>query len=123
MNVFIFDDSGEVNAVHCAKVPSGIKSKPDLLDALSTALCFPDYFGRNWDALEECICDLSWLPDGNIVLTHRDLPLPEDRTSLATYLSLLEDAIKMWNRTENRKLVVRFPPDAQSIIQSILTGV
>ena len=32
-----------------------------LLDALAEALEFPDWFGRNWDALADCLGDLSWL--------------------------------------------------------------
>jgi RNAse (barnase) inhibitor barstar len=29
----------------------------DLFDALASALALPDYFGRNWDALDECLRD------------------------------------------------------------------
>jgi hypothetical protein len=28
-----------------------VRSKPELLDALAKGLDFPNYFGRNWDAL------------------------------------------------------------------------
>ena len=37
-----------------------VDSKISLLDTLNTVMAFPAYFGRNWDALEECINDLSW---------------------------------------------------------------
>jgi hypothetical protein len=38
-----------------------IGSKQDLMGALGKALELPDYFGGNWDALEEVLRDLSWL--------------------------------------------------------------
>lgn len=45
----------------CAYIDArGITSRPAFLDAFAGALHFPDYFGRNWDAFEECLRDLSW---------------------------------------------------------------
>ncbi len=40
---------------------TAIKDKQDLMTAISKGFEFPDYFGGNWDALEECLRDLSWL--------------------------------------------------------------
>jgi RNAse (barnase) inhibitor barstar len=42
--------------------------KLSTLDTIATALSFPDYFGRNLDALYDCLTDLSWLPSGEHVL-------------------------------------------------------
>jgi|YNPBryantNP2012_1023418.scaffolds.fasta_scaffold00146_2 hypothetical protein len=47
-----------------------IRSKAAFLEACSRALAFPAYFGRNWDALADCLRDLSWAPAaaGHLVL-------------------------------------------------------
>ena len=48
---------------------AAILSKQDLMEALSAALEFPDYFGGNWDALEEVLRDLGWLEaKGHVVV-------------------------------------------------------
>lgn len=36
---------------------ASIESKADFLTAVAEALDFPDYFGHNWDALDECLRD------------------------------------------------------------------
>ncbi len=47
----------------------GVRSKEALLDRVSSALSFPEWFGRNWDAAADCLGDLSWLPAPGYVLT------------------------------------------------------
>jgi RNAse (barnase) inhibitor barstar len=38
-----------------------IASKAGLLGRAARALNFPGWFGKNWDALHDCLTDLSWL--------------------------------------------------------------
>jgi len=40
----------------------------DLLSSLAAELRFPSYYGVNWDALDECLRDLSWLPARGYVI-------------------------------------------------------
>ena len=41
----------------------------DPLGSIARALEFPDWFGQNWDALEDCLGDLSWRRgDGRVFL-------------------------------------------------------
>jgi hypothetical protein len=49
-----------------------VRSKSELLASLARALEFPDWFGGNWDALQDCLGDLSWRPAPGyvIVLSH-----------------------------------------------------
>ena len=37
----------------------GASTKEEVHDRIAQALGFPDYYGRNWDAFDECIHDLS----------------------------------------------------------------
>ena len=46
----------------------GVHDKQGLLAAIATALKFPEWFGDNWDALEDCLTDLSWLKARGYVL-------------------------------------------------------
>ncbi|HUH30491.1 MAG TPA: barstar family protein, partial [Rhodanobacter sp.] len=51
------------NELHvCRTDLAGCTGKVDLLQRLHTSLSLPATFGRNWDALADCMRDLSWLP-------------------------------------------------------------
>lgn len=103
---------------HVAHIPSGIDGKTALFRALVPELALPDYFGANWDALEECLKDLSWIEKKTVAIVHEDLPaLP--RKQLATYLSILSDSVKEWKEGEERALVVVFPAKAVKAIRAL----
>ena len=51
------------------------RDKAALLDALAAALRFPAYFGKNWDALLDCLRTLpEFLPAQGYVLAVRNYP-------------------------------------------------
>ncbi|WP_237269444.1 barstar family protein [Pseudothauera hydrothermalis] len=47
---------------------SACDDKAAVLAALAKGLSFPAWFGHNWDALADCLSDLSWLPDRSVVV-------------------------------------------------------
>src|SRR5262245_19281893 len=59
---------------------------------------FPDYFGQNWDALEECLADLEWLSAKGYILLITDAEglLPDDQEEYETFLEILRDAGEAW---------------------------
>jgi RNAse (barnase) inhibitor barstar len=89
---------------------SDADSEQQLFDVLAEKLRFPDYFGRNWDALEECLRDLSWLPkDQPIVIVHDDLPLSANDASRSIYLDLLISVMKHWQAIGERSFHMIMP--------------
>jgi RNAse (barnase) inhibitor barstar len=40
-----------------------IESEPGFHEAIAKVLAFPDYYGKNWDAFDECIRDWAMLDD------------------------------------------------------------
>ena len=69
------DTVDEARAAHPDATPhlvDGPGSKAKFMTAIAAALSFPDWFGRNLDALQDCVRDLSWLPAGEHLLIWRD---------------------------------------------------
>lgn len=71
-----------------------------LFAEFARALDFPDYFGHNWDALEECLADFEWLhAKGYILVIHdAEAVLPEDEEEYETLLEILSDAGEAWSK-------------------------
>ena len=75
-NVHFTDEAPAVDGYEVVAIDGGeIADRDDLMDALAGALGLPDYFGRNWDALDEVLHD----PD--VVIEARTLVV-SDATAL-----------------------------------------
>jgi Barstar (barnase inhibitor) len=100
------------------RVPAGILRKRELLTVIARGLNFPKYFGWNWDAFEECLCDLSWIaPPRRIVLLHDGLPFQPDWENRSIYLSILKAAIGGSEADPPHELIVVFPEHCRAEVE------
>lgn len=76
-----------------------VRDKATLLDRCAADLEVPEWFGRNWDALADCLTDLSWWQDarGYLLLTS-GWPAFQDTTpkDAATAAEILAAAADYW---------------------------
>nr|WP_040406371.1 barstar family protein [Amycolatopsis nigrescens] len=70
------------------------RDKASAMDAIAEALSFPEWFGRNLDALYDCLTDLDWLPTGEHVLiwAGSDALKEADPRAYLSIRSVLSDA-------------------------------
>jgi Barstar (barnase inhibitor) len=67
--------------------------KAQLLKNLADALGFPDWFGHNWDALEDCLTDLSWREAPGTVLLIESAKPGDD---LGVLTDILRSSAESW---------------------------
>ncbi len=102
-------------------VPNSLSSKQELFDRLASTISFPNYFGENWDALIDCLSDLSWIDATEVTLLHEGLPrLPE--RELRTYLECLQDVLERTAREDLPVLTMMFPQSVTSEIVRLLAA-
>jgi hypothetical protein len=105
---------------YVVELPTGIGSKQQLLEVIAAKLKFPSHFGMNWDALSDCLRDLSWIPNQLVVLMHRDLPTLE-ADELRLYVEVLADTSLDWRRSpEQHELVAVFPESQRARVESLV---
>ena len=94
-------------------------------DELAAALQFPDYFGENWDAANDCLGDLEWLHADAIVLGLLDgdklLAAGGDEAG-RKLVAVLKAAGQHWNHLPDKKKSQTFhivmqagPADADAV--------
>lgn len=77
-------------------------NKSTLMDCAQSAFDLPPHFGRNWDALADCIMDLSWSGGLRWVVLVRGLERLHalDPDSYAVVLDILAQAGEYWEEQE-----------------------
>ena len=92
-----------------------VSTKQAFFEETACGLRFPDYFGWNWDAFEESIQDLEWLPAKGSVLVfnHFDRLATAEPREWAIGLDILEESAGAWRRAGKPMLVLlRGPKEA-----------
>ena len=91
-----------------AELSLGIYGENNLFSNIASKLKFPNYFGNNWNALNDCLNDLSWIKEKNIMLIHSDLPTLT-KEELRIYLEILADTVAGWENDAKHTFCVFFP--------------
>ncbi|WP_067450643.1 barstar family protein [Actinomadura macra] len=79
-----------------------VRDKGAFLRLCAETFRFPSWFGGNWDALEDCLTDLSWTSarHGRVVLYESWSELAEaDPESFRTAVGVFADVVEVWRDT------------------------
>jgi RNAse (barnase) inhibitor barstar len=83
----------------CTRIDlAGCSDKAEFLARIAAALGFPAWFGHNWDALFDCLTDLSWRPALGyvLILEHATELQATEPEVFGTALAILGDAAAVW---------------------------
>lgn len=136
MSIKFTDETEPAPQVECFRfsVPTDANTVDAIFNAYGTGLAAPNgYFGTNWDAFYDCLMDLQWIETERVEIVHQKLPdLP--KSDLLTYIQILRDADNAWADEKTSQLasqfehfvphalIVRFPKDCESQINTLLAG-
>ena len=106
---------GEVVAI----IPKGLRDEVAFFEALHDRLRLPEWCGRNFNALDECLRSEYWKPGGSrVLIVHEDVPLADD-PSRATYLEVLADAMREASYPGVPRIRVVFPTTSRAEIERL----
>lgn len=108
---FEFEDTKEAlsypNSL-LVEIPFAYGDIDTLVSELKRQSVLPDYCGSNFNALDECFGDLSWISHERLILFHHQLPF-SGTSAAAVYISVLADPVRGWRDEGLEKLMVVFP--------------
>lgn len=84
-----------------------IEKKEQFLNHAAVAMHFPEYFGDNWDAFEDCITDFEWIEAEGYVIyfDHTEAFAQHHESQLETVTELFQDAVTYW-KGEGKPMLV-----------------
>ncbi len=65
-------------------------------EAIADLFEFPDYFGENWDAVADCLTDLSWDDGDRVLVVYSNYQGLRDGDDWQVAMEVWSDAIEFW---------------------------
>jgi hypothetical protein len=92
--------------------------KSALLSRIAARLGFPAWFGQNWDALEDCLTDLSWRQGEGHVLVFEDFRfLPSEE--LGELIDVMVAVVEFWAGRGKPFFAVFIDPDRRLMLADL----
>jgi Barstar (barnase inhibitor) len=93
--------------------------KEQLMQEFAAVLNFPDYFGGNWDALQDCLSDFDWREEG---ATHCVLLFDRwEKCTSPNLLETLQSAVAGWNTAADAVYVLLRTSNPDEYVQKLPT--
>jgi RNAse (barnase) inhibitor barstar len=96
-----------------------IDLRAGVFESMARALDFPEWFGGNWDALEDCLADLSWRADAGRVLVLSNSPKGSE---LGALIDVLDSAAQYWAGKDRAFFAVLIDPAQQLKLPDLYRG-
>jgi RNAse (barnase) inhibitor barstar len=101
-----------------------VTEKDELLDLCADGFGFPDWFGHNWDALGDCLTDLTWVETESgflVVYAGWQALAQESPEDFGTALQIFEEAVDLW-RDSDTPMTVLLPGEGEGVGRIPLLG-
>lgn len=85
-----------------------IDGQSRVIEKIAQALDFPEWFGGNWDALEDSLGDLSWREGSGHVLVFRSHPAGDE---LGVLIDILRSTAEYWAQRRKPFFAVLVDPE------------
>lgn len=92
------ENAGDGNAIIKTIEGNKCNTLDELFSEFAKIFKFPDYFGHNWAAFDECINDLNWLSSDAYLLLMPDIDkvLISSETSFKIFIKTLVFSVREW---------------------------
>lgn len=80
-----------------------VTDKHEFLDLSAESFDFPDWFGDDWDALADCLTDLTWADTESgylVVYAGWQALAQQEPDSFATVLEIFKEAVDLWHDSD-----------------------
>jgi len=98
-----------------------IELTADVFGAMAKALSFPEWFGGNWDALEDCLSDLSWRQATGYVLLFRNFEML-GKDQLGILIDVLASSAEFWAARGRPFFAVFIDPERKLSLPELFRG-